>query len=94
MDVSIDLTALLDVWYRYCCKMYFILNFFFYVQVLDYTQYYLDVNNIKGEAHWAIEYNLTQYYGLREVSPASLDALAERIRSHHDRGIFAKWVVL
>ncbi|XP_035438582.1 acid sphingomyelinase-like phosphodiesterase 3a [Spodoptera frugiperda] len=61
-------------------------------KVLDYTQYYLDVNNIRGEAHWAIEYNLTQYYGLREISPASLDALAERIRNHNDRGVFAKYL--
>lgn len=59
-------------------------------KVLDYTQYYLDVT--KGDIHWAVEYNLTQYYGLREVSAASLDALASRIRSHHDRGIFAKYL--
>lgn len=59
-------------------------------KVLDYTQYYLDVT--KGNIHWAVEYNLTQYYGLREVSAASLDALASRIRSHHDRGIFAKYL--
>ncbi|XP_049886757.1 acid sphingomyelinase-like phosphodiesterase 3a [Pectinophora gossypiella] len=59
-------------------------------KVLDYTQYYLDVT--KGEMHWAVEYNLTQYYGLRDVSAASLDALAEKIRHHHDRGIFAKYL--
>ncbi|KAI8423977.1 hypothetical protein MSG28_002641 [Choristoneura fumiferana] len=35
-------------------------------KVLDYTQYYLDVTN-RAEMHWAIEYNLTQYYGLRET---------------------------
>lgn len=64
------------------------LNEFSFVQVLDYTQYYLDVT--RGEAHWAIEYNLTQYYGLREVNAVSLDALAERIRNQHDRGVFTK----
>ncbi|CAH0605620.1 unnamed protein product [Chrysodeixis includens] len=59
-------------------------------KVLDYTQYYLDVT--RGEAHWAIEYNLTQYYGLREVNAVSLDALAERIRNQHDRGVFTKYL--
>ncbi|CAH0407184.1 unnamed protein product [Chilo suppressalis] len=61
-------------------------------KVLDYTQYYLDVTNTRGEAHWAVEYNLTQYYGLREVSATSLEALAERIRNHNDRGVFAKYL--
>ncbi|KAM3961013.1 cyclic GMP-AMP phosphodiesterase SMPDL3A [Aphomia sociella] len=61
-------------------------------KVLDYTQYYLDVTNNRGELHWSIEYNLTQYYGLREVSATSLDALAERIRNYHDRGTFAKYL--
>ncbi|KAL4710797.1 hypothetical protein ACJJTC_009346 [Scirpophaga incertulas] len=61
-------------------------------KVLDYTQYYLDVTNTRGEAHWMVEYNLTQYYGLREVSATSLDALADRLRNHHDRGIFAKYL--
>lgn len=63
---------------------------FILFQVLDYTQYYLDVTSTRGELHWAIEYNLTQYYGLREVSATSLDALAERMRSHYDRGPFNK----
>lgn len=58
--------------------------------MLDYTQYYLDISHTRGETHWSIEYNLTQYYGLREVTAASLDALADRIRNHHDRGVFAK----
>ncbi|XP_063376920.1 acid sphingomyelinase-like phosphodiesterase 3a [Cydia fagiglandana] len=61
-------------------------------KVLDYTQYYLDVTTNRGEHHWAIEYNLTQYYGLREVSATSLDALADRIRNYHDRTIFNKYI--
>ncbi|KAG7308007.1 hypothetical protein JYU34_006641 [Plutella xylostella] len=61
-------------------------------KVLDYTQYYLDISHTRGETHWSIEYNLTQYYGLREVTAASLDALADRIRNHHDRGVFAKYL--
>ncbi|XP_028033123.1 acid sphingomyelinase-like phosphodiesterase 3a [Bombyx mandarina] len=61
-------------------------------KVLDYTQYYLDVTNPKGEIHWSIEYNLTQYYGLREINAASLHALAEKIRSHHDRSVFNKYL--
>ncbi|KAG6445794.1 acid sphingomyelinase-like phosphodiesterase 3a [Manduca sexta] len=61
-------------------------------KVLDYTQYYLDITNTRGEVHWAVEYNLTQYYGLREVSAMSLDALAERIRNYNDRGVFIKYM--
>ncbi|XP_068631362.1 cyclic GMP-AMP phosphodiesterase SMPDL3A-like [Battus philenor] len=61
-------------------------------KVLDYTQYYLDITNTRGELHWTIEYNLTQYYGLREISANSLEMLAERIRSHHDRNIFTKYL--
>lgn len=68
---------------------YFYMNYCLQ-QVLDYTQYYLDVTNSRGEFHWTVEYNLTQYYGLRDVSAVSLDALAEKIRNHHDRGIFTK----
>lgn len=70
-----------------------IINFIYLFKVLDYTQYYLDVTNNRGETHWSIEYNLTQYYGLREVSAVSLDALAERLRNHNDRGIFARLLV-
>ncbi|XP_063824501.1 acid sphingomyelinase-like phosphodiesterase 3a [Ostrinia nubilalis] len=61
-------------------------------KVLDYTQYYLDVTNSRGEVHWAIEYNLTQYYGLREVSANSLEVLADRIRNYNDRGVFSKYL--
>ncbi|KAJ2952181.1 hypothetical protein O0L34_g4461 [Tuta absoluta] len=59
-------------------------------KVLDYTQYYLDVT--KGDIHWAVEYNLTQYYQLRDVSAVSLDGLAQRIRQHHERGILTKYL--
>ncbi|VVC98439.1 unnamed protein product, partial [Leptidea sinapis] len=52
----------------------------------DYTQYYLDVTGKRGgELHWGVEYNLTQYYGLREVTAASLDGLAKKIRNSNDR---------
>ncbi|KAL1139956.1 hypothetical protein AAG570_006933 [Ranatra chinensis] len=47
-------------------------------QVLDYTQYYLDLNlaNQKDYADWQPEYNLTSYYGLTEVTAQSLHELA------------------
>ncbi|XP_037906380.1 acid sphingomyelinase-like phosphodiesterase 3b isoform X3 [Hermetia illucens] len=48
-------------------------------QVLDYTQYYLDLGLANaGEANWQPEYNLTHYYGLAEVSSVSLHNLADR----------------
>ncbi|XP_037301481.1 acid sphingomyelinase-like phosphodiesterase 3a, partial [Manduca sexta] len=52
-------------------------------KVLDYTQYYLDLataNRNVGAAEWTAEYNLTQYYGLHEVSPISLHNLADKLR--------------
>lgn len=50
-------------------------------QVLDYTQYYLDLNaaNTLGEAVWQPEYNLsTQYFGSGEVNAVALHNLADR----------------
>lgn len=48
-------------------------------QVLDFSQYYLDLSeaNSKNEAVWQLEYNLTSYYGLNELSPRSLHELAQ-----------------
>ncbi|KAI5703350.1 hypothetical protein M8J75_010701 [Diaphorina citri] len=47
--------------------------------VLDFSQYYLDLSeaNAKNEAVWQLEYNLTSYYGLNELSPRSLHELAQ-----------------
>ncbi|XP_050664419.1 acid sphingomyelinase-like phosphodiesterase 3a [Leptidea sinapis] len=62
-------------------------------KVLDYTQYYLDVTGKRGgELHWGVEYNLTQYYGLREVTAASLDGLAKKIRNSNDRTMLYKYL--
>ncbi|KFB48266.1 AGAP005806-PA-like protein [Anopheles sinensis] len=56
-------------------------------QVLDYTQYYLDLEqaNKLEEAVWQPEYNLTTYYyGLSEVSSMALHNLADRFNSADD----------
>lgn len=56
-------------------------------QVLDYTQYYLDLEqaNKLGEAVWQPEYNLTTYYyGLGEVSSVALHNLADRFTNADD----------
>ena len=56
-------------------------------QVLDYTQYYLDLEqaNLVEEANWQPEYNLTTYYfGLGEVTPLALHNLADRFTSPDD----------
>ncbi|KAL1459813.1 hypothetical protein WDU94_011767 [Cyamophila willieti] len=51
--------------------------------VLDFSQYYLDLGETNSgklsgnEAVWQLEYNLTSYYGLNEVSPRSLHELAQ-----------------
>ncbi|XP_062552572.1 acid sphingomyelinase-like phosphodiesterase 3b [Armigeres subalbatus] len=62
-------------------------------QVLDYTQYYLDLEqaNQLGEAVWQPEYNLTTYYyGLGEVSSVALHNLADRFTNADDTQ-FAKY---
>jgi hypothetical protein len=48
-------------------------------QVLDYRQYYLDLNaaNLWNAAEWLPEYNFTDYYGLNEVSASELHNLIE-----------------
>lgn len=61
--------------------MYLIINNFFFSQVLDYTQYFLDLAqaNAVGEAIWQPEYNLTtQYFGSGEVNAVALHNLADR----------------
>lgn len=47
--------------------------------ILDYTQYYIDLESSpNGDPDdWRIEYNLTHYYGLHEITPRSLHAIAE-----------------
>ncbi|XP_017133891.1 acid sphingomyelinase-like phosphodiesterase 3b [Drosophila elegans] len=49
-------------------------------QVLDYTQFWLDLTqaNRADEPTWVLEYNLTQYYGLTEISAGALNQFAER----------------
>lgn len=55
--------------------------FLCYIQVLDYTQYYLDLDsaNKNGEAIWQLEYNLTTHYFVSgEVTAVALHNLVER----------------
>ncbi|KAF4518305.1 hypothetical protein B566_EDAN005874 [Ephemera danica] len=63
-------------------------------QVLDYTQFYLDLNhaNQHDKAEWQPEYNLTSHYGLSDVSPRSLHRLAESFRSLDDTELFERYV--
>nr|CAD7199954.1 unnamed protein product [Timema douglasi] len=60
------------------------------VKVLDYVQYYLDLMaaNQRDQAEWQPEYNLSSYYGLNEVSPASLNSLAESFITLEGRPLF------
>jgi hypothetical protein len=59
-------------------------------QVLDYTQYYLDLShansNTKSDAEWVVEYNFSSYYGISEITPNSLHQLADKLTSasHND----------
>lgn len=65
---------------------------FFPWQVLDYTQYYLNLEeaNSMGEALWQPEYNLTtHYFGSGEVNAVALHNLADRF-SQWDNAFFIK----
>uniref|UniRef100_A0A336LRH4 CSON015030 protein n=1 Tax=Culicoides sonorensis TaxID=179676 RepID=A0A336LRH4_CULSO len=61
-------------------------------QVLDYSQYYLDLAsaNLNNEPDWQLEYNLTYYYGLTEVTSVSLHNLADRFSNSEDL-LFGKY---
>ncbi|XP_075163064.1 cyclic GMP-AMP phosphodiesterase SMPDL3A [Haematobia irritans] len=61
-------------------------------QVLDYTQYYLDLQaaNTLGEPNWVPEYNLTHYYALSDISAISLHNFVDRFTSN-DGSWFAKY---
>ncbi|XP_055846321.1 uncharacterized protein LOC129912198 isoform X2 [Episyrphus balteatus] len=61
-------------------------------QVLDYTQYYLDLAlaNTLGEPNWIPEYNLTHYYGLNDISAISLHNFVDRFTSN-DGSWFPKY---
>nr|CAD7448111.1 unnamed protein product [Timema bartmani] len=64
-----------------------------FVKVLDYVQYYLDLMaaNQRDQAEWQPEYNLSSYYGLNEVSPASLNNLAESFITLEGRPLFDRY---
>lgn len=86
--------------YAHTCEYILSNNFFFfclltiYLQVLDYTQFYLDLAaanaNKREEPRWLSEYNLTTYYhGLgelsrNEISAVSLHNLADRFTNPDD----------
>ncbi|OWR41446.1 Sphingomyelin phosphodiesterase [Danaus plexippus plexippus] len=72
-------------------------------KVLDYTQFYLDlaVANRVGDSgatvvggDWVAEYNLTQYYAIRDVSAESLHHLADKLRigTAHETTMFNKYL--
>ncbi|XP_076650576.1 cyclic GMP-AMP phosphodiesterase SMPDL3A isoform X2 [Halictus rubicundus] len=55
-------------------------------QVLDYTQYYLDLSNanIVGKANWQVEYTLLEQYKLQEITAITLHDLADRLTQSDD----------
>lgn len=49
-------------------------------KLLDMLQYYLNLTdaNLKGDANWKVEYNLTDTYGIEDLQPKSLYGLAKQ----------------
>jgi hypothetical protein len=66
-----------------------------YGQVLDYRQYYLDLNaaNLRNAAEWLPEYNLTDYYGLNDVSASELHNLVESFAVQDGSTFFSRCAV-
>ncbi|KAJ8870069.1 hypothetical protein PR048_029080 [Dryococelus australis] len=62
-------------------------------QVLDYEQFYLNLvsANQRHQAEWLAEYNLTSYYGLPDVTAATLSDLAERFITQEGAPLFARY---
>ncbi|PSN35949.1 Acid sphingomyelinase-like phosphodiesterase 3b [Blattella germanica] len=62
-------------------------------QVLDYQQYYLDLTaaNQREIAEWQTEYNLSDYYGLREVSAQELHRLVENFATPDGTSLFSRY---
>ena len=56
------------------------------LQVLDYAQYYLNLQeaNLAKHANWRLEYNLREYYELNEITALSLHDLADRFTQSSD----------
>ncbi|KAJ8681956.1 hypothetical protein QAD02_017748 [Eretmocerus hayati] len=61
-------------------------------QVLDYAQYYLDLARANSDkrANWQLEYNLREHYSLTEITPSSLNDLADRFTRPRDNA-FARY---
>lgn len=55
-----------------------------YFQVLDYTQYYLNLTeaNLNGRAEWRRAYNFTQLYNMPDINPIALHNVAGAMLTH------------
>lgn len=71
----------------HCKKEFTSLSLFALWQVLDYTQFYLNLPeaNSAARANWAVEYSLLEHYELKEITALSLHDLADRFTQANDR---------
>lgn len=85
-QVIINICASLFIERGYIYIYIFLLFLSFpFVQVLDYTQYYLNLPEANsGTANWLIEYSLLEYYNLQEITAISLHDLADRFTQFND----------
>jgi hypothetical protein len=58
---------------------------------MDVHQYYLNLTkaNSASNANWELEYDGTKYFGVPDMSPASLDDIAQRMKT--DDELFGKY---
>lgn len=66
------------------CPSFIIVTFLCFLQVLDYTQYYLNLTeaNSNGRAEWRRAYNFTQLYKMPDVNPIALHNVAAAMLTH------------
>lgn len=71
-------------------------------QVLDYSQYFLDLSRAtdpETEAEWTLLYNFTDFYDVKEPSAEELHNIAENFTTRDGQApatgeAFIKWVPL
>ncbi|VVC44532.1 Calcineurin-like phosphoesterase domain, ApaH type,Metallo-dependent phosphatase-like [Cinara cedri] len=62
--------------------------------IIDYTQYYIDLeSSANGDPDdWKVEYNMTSYYNLHNISAKNLHAIAETFQQIEKSDIFDRYI--
>ena len=60
---------------------------------IDFKTYYYDINraNRENKATWELLHDFTRYYGMKDLRPDEISALANRLRTDETFAIFYNW---